>query len=112
MSGSRAETTSPPIVNLIRRGEYLHEFLHGAESAGQGDERIGLLRHEPFPSMHIADHGGLSIRGTFRRRLILQQRLWNNAMDVSSQLYQPACNRAHDPERTAAIDCDLSDPVR
>ena len=36
-------------------GEDLAEFVHGAETAGQGHESIGEIRHESFAFVHGVD---------------------------------------------------------
>ena len=83
-------------------GQLLHQFLQRADAAGQGDEGVGTLEHQPLALVHVGrdDHLLNALQGV----LAGGQKVRDDAGDGAAMIEHGGRHRAHQPDRTAAID--------
>ena len=83
-------------------GQLLHQFLQRPNPAGQRNERVGTLEHQPLALMHVRrDDQFLNAR---QRVLARSEKIRNNAGDGAAVIEYRSGERAHQPDRAAAID--------
>jgi hypothetical protein len=89
-------------TGLVWRPSLLDQFFQRADAAGQGDERIGMFEHQPLALVHVRrdDHFLNARQHIFARA----QKIRNDARDRAAVIQRGFGDRAHQPDRSAAID--------
>ena len=83
-------------------GHLLDQFLQRADAAGQGDERVGAFEHQPLALVHVGrDDHFLNAR---QHMFAGSQKIRNDAGDGAAVIQRGFGDRAHQADRTAAID--------
>src|SRR5690606_37781930 len=82
-------------------GEHLEDLLHGAEPAGQGDERVGQLEHAHLALVHGADD--LQLGQALVRHFPVGQLLGDHPGDLAAGLQYRVGHGTHQPDVAAAI---------
>ena len=80
----------------------LDQLLQRADAARQRHEGVGPLEHQPLALVHVGGDDHLLHAG--QRVLALPQEVGDDAGDGAAVIEHGGCDRAHQAERTAAID--------
>ena len=78
------------------------ELFDRADPAGQGDESVGVLEHQPFALVHV--RGDDDLVGVTEQAFLRPQELRNDAGDLAAMIVHRVRDRAHQAGRAAAID--------
>src|SRR5690606_2447574 len=83
-------------------GQHFEDFLHGAEAAGQGDERIGELEHVHLARVHRVDdfQPGQSAVGDFPVGQLLRDHTGHFTIGLEHRVG----HRTHQADIAAAVD--------
>jgi hypothetical protein len=85
----------------LRPGPRFEQFVHRADAAGQGEERVGQIAHEELALRHRADD--VQLRQTCMPDLAIDQHLRNHADDAAAARQRRLGERAHQTDAPAAV---------